>query len=107
MLDQADVELVLEVVEKQLRRARFPGTPGAVCRQVVALGKGFGQLHVALTVARYTLVRQQRVTIVLDDVVFIGQQQRSNRRVILVGHAGVGVDMGDVLLGKALHRLLD
>ncbi|MNM69631.1 hypothetical protein D3C81_812360 [compost metagenome] len=52
-------------------------------------------------------VRHQGVAVVLGDVVLVGDQNRSNGWVVFVGKAGVGVHMGQVLFGKALHCLLN
>ncbi|MCY1431953.1 hypothetical protein D9M71_479320 [compost metagenome] len=107
MFDHIDVEAPLQIVEKQFRRAILPGPPGLSGRQVVAVGEGPGLIHVEFAVLGYILVRQQNIAIVLGDVVFVGDQYRRYRRVVFIGKAGESVYMGQVILGKAFHGLLE
>ena len=71
----------------------FPGAPGLLLREPMLLGEGFGQFHVALDVLGGCLVWKQGIAVMPGEVVFIGDQYGGDGRVILVGKAGVGVDV--------------
>ncbi|MNF68352.1 hypothetical protein D3C84_502060 [compost metagenome] len=70
-------------------------------------GKDIGLVFVEFPVLGNSLVSQQGIAEVLSDVVFVGDQDGGDCRLVFVGEAGKGIYVGHVGFGEAFHGLLN